>query len=413
MATTVSEKSPLEVGPYQLLDRVGKGGMGSVYKAVDRQTGGVVAVKILRPDLAQNTLLMGRFLQEFKAATKLDHPNIVRALDAGTDGAFSYLVMEYVDGQSLGKMLTRVKRLPEGPAVRIITQVAQALHYAHKRRVIHRDVKPDNILIRTDGLAKLADFGLAKDVEEGHGLTRSASTLGTPHFMAPEQYADAKRVGVQGDVYSLGATLYAAVTGRLPFADVSSLAALAKKVRGEIPSPRQIVPGLSEPLDMAVRRAMAPDLTKRPATCLDFVKLLPAAAQWAAAGGKAGAKPTPPPKPAAERRGSPRRDCVVGATCVVNTSLFGGGPDGQESWPGVVRDVSAGGLGVVLARRFESGTVLTVELDGGLRKEARRLLVKVVRVKDEGLGHWRLGCQFVTAVEGESLAVTPAPLDAE
>ena len=131
MATVASERAPLAVGQYQLVERIGRGGMGSVYRATDRQTGATVAVKILKPDLAQNSTLLARFIQEFRSAIKLDHPNIVRPLDAGTDGAFSYLVMEYVDGQSLGKMLTRVKKLPEGPAVRIVTQVAQALHYAH------------------------------------------------------------------------------------------------------------------------------------------------------------------------------------------------------------------------------------------------------------------------------------------
>ena len=112
--------------------------------------------------------------------------------------------MEYVEGESLGGLIAKHGRLPEGQAVRIITQAAQGLHYAHRRRVIHRDVKPDNILVRTDGRAKLADFGLAKDKEDDKDLTRPATGLGTPHFMAPEQYTDAKNAGVRCDVYSLG-----------------------------------------------------------------------------------------------------------------------------------------------------------------------------------------------------------------
>ena len=136
-------------------------------------------------------------------------------------------------------------RLSENEAVRIITQIAQALHYAHLKQVIHRDVKPDNILVLPDGRAKLTDFGLAKDYNNDQDLTRQASGLGTPNFMAPEQFADAKTVGPRSDVYSLAATLYSAVTGRLPFAAKTPFATLVKKEQ-ESPSVRLWVPGLSE-----------------------------------------------------------------------------------------------------------------------------------------------------------------------
>jgi serine/threonine protein kinase len=399
MSTFTSEKCPRSVGPYQMVERIGRGGMGSVYRAINKDNGGVVAVKILKPDLARNPTLLGRFLQEFRSTIKLDHPNIVRALDAGTDGVFTYLVMEFVEGQSLGKMLSRVKKLPEGPAVRIITQIAQGLHYAHLNRVIHRDVKPDNILVRSDGLAKLADFGLAKDIDEGHGLTRSASTLGTPHFMAPEQYTDAKRVGIPGDVYSLGATLYTIVTGRLPFGDCSTLTALAKKVKGEITSPRQIVRNLSEQVDIAIRQAMSPDLAKRPANCLEFVKMLPSPVQWEKPVTESAVQVGLDHKPTQDRRASARRQCVVGATCVVNTALFGRPSEALESWPGVIRDVSSVGIGVILARRFEPGTILTVETNSSFSQHTRLLLVRVVRVKDDGLGYWKHGCKFITSTD--------------
>jgi serine/threonine protein kinase len=314
--------------------------------------------------------------------------------------------MEYVEGRSLGKILSKVTRLPEGSAVRIVNQAAQGLHYAHKRRVIHRDVKPDNILVRPDGLAKLADFGLAKDFDDvgGGGLTRSAAALGTPHFMAPEQYADAKRAGVASDVYALGATLFMAVTGKPPFAGCGSLIALAKKARGDVPSPRELVPGLSEQIEAAIRKAMSPDPTKRPASCLEFVKLLPSPGLWDKDPAPGAAAPAGKQRSGKERRASVRRVCTVAATCVVDTDLFnGGGADAKEAWPAVVRDVSAGGLGVVLARRFEPGTLLAVEMEGGPRKKVRTMLVRVVRVQGEELGHWRHGCAFVTPPDDNDL----------
>jgi serine/threonine protein kinase len=384
--------------------------MGSVYKATHRETGQVVAVKILKPELAENSVLVGRFVQEFRAAARLDHPNIVRALDAGIDGSFAYLVMEYVEGKCLGRMLVRGNKLPEPAAIRLIAQVAQALDYAHRNRVIHRDVKPDNIMLRPDGLAKLADFGLAKDFDGNEELTRSCAALGTPHFMSPEQYANAKKAGVVSDVYSLGATLYNMVTGRLPFGTAPTLQALAQKVKGEVKPPRELVPELSVETDRAIRRAMSPDPGKRPSNCLQFVKLLPALAPMSPAGGKTGSDPgnptatavvrTPAPVPdrsdGRERRRSVRRPCRQPTACTIDTDVFPGGTAGNETWPATVSDLSAQGIGLILARRFEPGTVFTVELEGGLRKQPRALTAQVVRVLPDAFGHWFHGCAFVS-----------------
>src|SRR5437764_6371663 len=222
--------------------------------------------------MAANLVLLKRFEQEFRAASRLDHPNIVRALDFGDTGSCPYLVMEYVEGESLGQKLVREGRMPEAEAIRIIAQVAQGLHRAHKQNLVHRDVKPDNILIRNDGVAKLADLGLVKEVETDLNLTRTGRGLGTPHFMAPEQFRNAKGAGIRCDVYSLGATLYMMVTNELPFRSNGPLDAWMKKIQNELTPPRQIVPELPERTEWAILRAMSPDRDNRPRSCREFVE---------------------------------------------------------------------------------------------------------------------------------------------
>ncbi|MCS7161679.1 MAG: protein kinase, partial [Gemmatales bacterium] len=183
-----------------------------------------------------------------------------------------YIVMELVEGESLGQRVERLGRLPEAEAVAYSVQVAQGLHQAHRQGIIHRDVKPDNILVDSRGQAKLADLGLVKDLDADLNLTRTGRGLGTPHFMAPEQFRNAKNADVRCDVYSLGATLYMLVTGQLPFRGCSPLDAWIRKIHNDLPSPRQLRADLSERVDWAIRRAMSADPDKRPADCREFVE---------------------------------------------------------------------------------------------------------------------------------------------
>jgi eukaryotic-like serine/threonine-protein kinase len=260
------------VGKYELLDKIAEGGMGTVYKARDREADRIVAIKIVTAHVAKNPVLMKRFEQEYRVASDLDHPNIVRALDFGFDNNRPYLVMEYVDGESLGQRIERDGRIAENEAIRLIAQIAQALHKAHKQGIVHRDVKPDNVIVSSDGVAKLADLGLVKESETDLNLTRTGRGLGTPHFMAPEQFRDAKNADARCDIYSLGATLYHMVTGELPFKSNGPLDAWMKKINNELVPARQIVPDLSERVDWALRRAMAVEREKRPASCREFVE---------------------------------------------------------------------------------------------------------------------------------------------
>ena len=288
--------------------------------------------------------------------------------------------------------------MPEAEAVRIITQVAQALHYAHQRQVIHRDVKPDNILVLPDGRAKLTDFGLAKDFNNDMDLTRHAAGLGTPHFMAPEQFQGAKTVDKRADIYSLGATLYNAITGQLPFDAKFPLAILTKKERGELTPLRKLVPNASERVEAATRAALAVRPDERPATCLEFFKLLTSR-------NSAEIDQVDMPQPSgSERRAFVRHPLGVGTFGAVDTAIYGGSGETDELWPLVVRDVSAGGIGVLLARRFEMGTELTIELTAGQDATPRRLPARVVRIEPEKNGHWVHGCAFRHPLSKDELA---------
>jgi len=260
------------VGSYDLLEKIAEGGMGAIYRGRHRDSGQIVAIKIMPPHMAQNPVLLKRFEQEFRAASRLDHPNIVRALDYSDNGNMPYLVMEFVEGESLGQKIEREGAMAESEAIRIIAQVAQGLHRAHKQNLVHRDVKPDNVLVTSDGVAKLADLGLVKETETDLNLTKTGRGLGTPHFMAPEQFRNAKNADVRCDIYSLGATLYQMVTGELPFRSNGPLDAWMKKIQNELTAPRQLVPALSERIDWAIRRAMSADPDKRPTSCREFIE---------------------------------------------------------------------------------------------------------------------------------------------
>ena len=216
--------------------------------------------------------MLKRFEQEFRAASRLNHPNIVRALDYGNASDTPYLVMEFIDGESLGQKIERNGRMSEADAIQIIAQVAQGLHRAHKQNLIHRDVKPDNILVTAEGVAKLADLGLVKETETDLNLTKTGRGLGTPHFMAPEQFRNAKGADVRCDIYSLGATLYQMVTGELPFRSSGPLDAWMKKIQNDMTPPRTMVPTLSERIDWAIIRAMSADPNRRPTSCREFVE---------------------------------------------------------------------------------------------------------------------------------------------
>jgi serine/threonine protein kinase len=268
----MSDPRPQSIGDYELLAVIGEGGSGTVYKGRHRKTGAIVAVKVMDPELAENPVLLKRFEQEFHTARTLNHPHLVRAFEYGTEAGMPFLVMEFVEGESLGDRLEQGGRLAEAEAVRLIVQVAQGLAQAHKRGLIHRDIKPDNILVTPDGRAKLTDLGLVKDLTGSLQLTRTGLGLGTPHYTAPEQIRDAKNADVPSDIYSLAATLYHMVTGDIPFHESATLEALHRKNRNDLPPARKLVPEVSVRVESAIRRAMAAVPDKRHRSCKDFAE---------------------------------------------------------------------------------------------------------------------------------------------
>jgi serine/threonine protein kinase len=271
MAPETYQPALQSVGDYDLVEKIAEGGMGTVYKGRHRTSGAIVAVKLLAAHMANNATYLQRFAKEYTTARLLDHPNVVQALEQGVVDGRPYLVMEYVDGESLGQRLERTGRLPEAEAIRIVSLAAEGLQQAHQRGLIHRDVKPDNIMLTREGQVKLADLGLVKDIEGDLNLTRTGRGLGTPHFMAPEQFRNAKNADVRCDVYSLGATLYMMVTGQMPFAACPPLEAWMRKQNNELTPARKLVPELSERTNWVIRRSMSSKPEERPASCKEFV----------------------------------------------------------------------------------------------------------------------------------------------
>ncbi len=208
-------REPRSVGEYRILRRLGEGGMGAVYLGFQEGQNRQVAIKVLADQLASSDAYVKRFYREAKSGEILNHPNIVRGLAVGQDAASRkhYLVLEYVDGPSALALLEKHGRLPVGDAVHVALDVARALEHAHSRNVVHRDIKPDNILITRSGVAKLSDLGLAKRTDEASHLTGTRQGFGTPWYMPYEQAINAKHADARSDIYALGATLYHLVTG--------------------------------------------------------------------------------------------------------------------------------------------------------------------------------------------------------
>jgi serine/threonine protein kinase len=271
----VAPKAVQKVGDYVILEQISRGAMGTVFKGRRPSTGGLVAIKLVSAEVVADEELRLRFAQECQVARLLNHPNVVGVLDFGLDGSRPYLVMEYVEGESLRQRLERQGPLPEAEAVSLIRQVGQALHWAHEKKLVHRDVKPGNILVNASGQAKLTDLGLAKNLETNLGLTRTNTFFGTPHFMAPEQFLDAKRADAQSDLYSLAATLYMLLTGQLPFETPEGIVAVyQKKLANDIEPPVRLVPGLSGAVNAAILGSLRAERKERPRSVLEFIDAL-------------------------------------------------------------------------------------------------------------------------------------------
>ncbi|MBI4574651.1 MAG: serine/threonine protein kinase [Planctomycetes bacterium] len=247
---------------YRIEKKLGQGGMGAVYQATHLTLEKTVALKVLPPEMVTSPEARDRFTREARVAARIDHPNVVTVHDVGHEEGLDFLVMQFVEGQSLGDVLKRHGPLPPGKALVIVREVAKGLAAAHRQGLVHRDVKPDNILITRDGRVLVADFGLARPVSAGGGLTQSGTILGTPFYMAPEQ-CEAREVDSRADLYALGVTLYQMLTGALPYYSDSVLDVLIQHKTAPIPDPADRVEGLPEVARGLAMRLMAKDPADR------------------------------------------------------------------------------------------------------------------------------------------------------
>jgi len=240
--------------------------MGAVFKARQISMDRLVALKILPPKLAKDKTFAQRFIREARSAAKLNHPNIVQGIDVGRAGGYYYFAMELVDGITVRNLIEQEGRIEERRALDIVSAVARALEHAHAHGIIHRDIKPDNIMISRDGVVKLADLGLARSTDTPDTLTTDATVLGTPHYMSPEQARGETDIDTRADIYALGASLYHMVTGEVPFRGPTSGSIMAQHITQPVPPPREKNPALSRSVCELIERMMAKDPADRPQT---------------------------------------------------------------------------------------------------------------------------------------------------
>lgn len=257
---------------YRVDQRIAVGGMATVYRATDNRLDRVVALKVMHPTLAEDAAFVARFIQEARSAARLDHPNIVGVLDQGTDAGYVYLAMEYVAGCTLRDVLRERGALQPRAALDILEPLLAGLGAAHRAGLVHRDTKPENVLIGDDGRVKVADFGLVRGVDS-HTSAGGDSVLGTIAYLAPEQI-DRGTVTARTDVFACGVLLYEMLTGAQPHAGATAAQVLYARVNEDVPLPSQVVPELPPELDGLVGRATARDPLGRPADAAALLSLV-------------------------------------------------------------------------------------------------------------------------------------------
>jgi eukaryotic-like serine/threonine-protein kinase len=261
-------------GRYELEELVGTGGMSSVYRAHDRLLERKVALKILHQQFSEDEEYVERFRREARSVATLSHPNIVTVIDRGEDDKRQFIVFEYIEGENLKRLIQR-GTVPVETALELALQIARGLSFAHGQGLIHRDVKPQNVLLNGDGQAKVTDFGIARSLDVKHGMTQTGTVLGTSDYIAPEQ-AQGQRVDEHTDVYSLGVVLYEMLLNEVPFPGENFVAVAMRHINEEPPAIREKRPEVPPRLEAAVHRAMAKDPEARFQTMAEFCQELEA-----------------------------------------------------------------------------------------------------------------------------------------
>ncbi len=269
-----------QIPGFQILDKLGSGAMATVYKAKQLSLDRLVAIKVLPPRLSQNPEFVDRFYKEGKAAAKLNHNNIVQAIDVSEAAGRHYFVMEFVDGHTLYDEMAKGKVFSESEALDIIMQIGRALDHAHERGFVHRDVKPKNIMITKERVAKLADMGLAREVSDKEAaMAEAGRAFGTPYYISPEQVRGEVNIDFRADIYSLGATFYHLVTGRYPFEGPTPTAVMHKHLKERLIPPDHINTKLSAGIGEIIEVMMAKRPEDRYASTKDLLRDLEAVAR--------------------------------------------------------------------------------------------------------------------------------------
>jgi len=308
----------LIAGRYELEKLVGSGGMSNVFRAHDRLLERTVALKILHEQYTRDDDYVERFRREARAVAQLTHPNIVTVIDRGQQDGRQFIVFEFVEGENLKEVIAH-GQVPVRDAVGLALQVARALSFAHGRGLVHRDVKPQNVLLNEDGQAKVTDFGIARSLDV-QGVTQTGTVLGTSDYIAPEQ-ARGQKVDPKTDIYSLGAVLYELLTGDVPFAGDNFVAVAMRHVNEPAPSALEHRPDCSLRLDLAIQRAMAKDPVDRFESMDDFVIELEACLAEVDGRSDEGATMIVPPARPRRRRG-PRGRRAPGAATLLLVGLI-------------------------------------------------------------------------------------------
>ena len=276
MAVSASGPVPGEVfaGRYEIKSLLGQGGMGVVYRAVDRQLEEQVAVKLLHADLVRrDASMLERFKQEIRLARRITHPNVVRTHDLGeVDGTY-FITMEYVEGTSLDELIRRRNRLPVGVTVTVGRQLLRALEAAHAQGVVHRDIKPQNMLVDAQGFLKVMDFGIARLADSGKGLTMDGAVVGTPDYMAPEQLMG-REVDGRTDIYSLAAVAYYALLGEPPFFGQTVEQVLTRQTTNQRPELLERRSDVGEDLARVLERGLHAEVEQRYPSAAEFLMAL-------------------------------------------------------------------------------------------------------------------------------------------